>query len=360
MNLQRRIDLAHFMANQFVQTQLQRVSMRTGRVVCKPTSIYGMITSRCDLRCVMCDWWKRPALDEMPTEGWLQALSNLRDWLGPFHINFNGGEIFLREDMVEILDFAGRKGIMAGFVTNAFHLDRELTRAIIRTNPFNFNISLDGVERTTHDGLRGTKGCFDRVHEVIDYIIEFKGEYRADSRVIIKPTVMMRNLSEMPDLVRWVQQKGGMSVNFQPVIPTWTKGAAKQFTLQNGKLDAVVDELVLLKREGAPILNPIAHLESFKSYFRNEALPIFEKDLCYVGVKNFFIHPSGDVYLCEHDYGPVGNIAEQHPRDIWNSAKADWSREQIRNCRRSCLQTCTVKRSLRENVELFQNLVLRS
>jgi radical SAM protein with 4Fe4S-binding SPASM domain len=299
----------------------------------------------------MCDWWKKPAIEELPTHVWTQTLSRLREWLGPFHINFNGGEIFLREDMIEILD---------GIVTNAYHIDRELAKDIVRTNPFNINISLDGVERKTHDGLRGTKGVFEKVMKAIEYIIEFKKTYGTDSRIIIKPTVMMHNLEEMPTLVKWAKEKGNITINFQPIIPTWTDGAEKQFHIDNGKLDHVVDELVRYKKEGAPILNAIVHLESLKSYFRNETLPIYEDDLCFVGVKNYFIHPSGDVYLCEHGFGPVGNISSQSPGEIWTSEKANWAREQIRKCKKSCLQTCTVKRSLRENIDLFQNLVIRN
>jgi radical SAM protein with 4Fe4S-binding SPASM domain len=360
MKVKRRIELARFMINQFLQAQLQRASMKTGRVLCRPTSVYSMITSRCDLRCVMCEWWKRPAIEELPTEVWTDTLSHLRKWLGPFHINFNGGEIFLREDMIDILNYASSQGIMAGIVTNAFHVDRELARDIIKAGPFNINISLDGVDRKTHDGLRGTKGVFERVMQTVDHLIEFKEYYGSDSRIIIKPTVMTRNLEEMPALVKWAQGKGHIVINLQPVIPTWTKGAQRQFNIETERLDEIVDTLIHYKQHGAPILNPVSHLESLKAYFRDETPPIFENDSCYVGLKNFFIHPSGDVYLCEHDYGPVGNITEQRPVEIWRSEKAEWAREKIRRCRKSCLQTCTVRRSFREDLDLFQKLVLKN
>ncbi len=360
MRLKRKKNMVSFLANQFLQTQLQKLSMWTGKTLCKPTAIYCMITSRCDMRCIMCDWWKKPPIEELPTETWIRTLSQMHDWLGPFHINFNGGEIFLREDMVEILEYSNQRGIMAGIVTNAYHVDRELARDIVQTNPFNINVSLDGVNPQTHDGFRGTKGVYEKVMQAIDYFSEFKEKYGTDSRIIVKPTVMMRNLEEMPPLVRWVEEKGNLSINFQPVIPTWTDGAGKQFHLDHDKLDRVIDELIQYKMKGAPILNAVGHLQSFKSYFREETLPIFENELCFVGVKNFFIHPSGEVRLCEHDYGPVGSITKQTPEEIWKSEKAEWAREQIRKCRRNCLQTCTVKRSLKENVDLFRNLVVRN
>ncbi len=358
--VRRRRALASFLANQAAQSQLQRLSVRTGKLLCRPTSIYVALTSRCDARCAMCDMWKRDPIEELPTEAWTEALLALRRWLGPFHVNFNGGEAYLRGDFIELLRYCKDHDILAGFITNAFHLDREVARETVRAEPFNISISLDGIQPRTHDALRGHRGAYEKVMEGLEHITEFRRAFDSRSRMIIKSTVMRQNLGELPSLARWAEQRGDLAIYFQPVIPMWSKGARHQFQVDTDLLDEVVDELLALKAAGAPILNATATLRLFKPYFRDENLAEIGRDVCFVGVKNLFFHPDGGVFLCEHAFGPVGNITRSSPQEIWNSDEAKQVRERIVACQRPCLQTCIVKRSLSDNVELARNLLLRS
>lgn len=358
-NVRRRRTLARFLANQAAQSQLQRLSVRTGKLFCRPTSIYVALTSRCDARCAMCDMWKRDPIEELPTEVWTDTLLSLRRWLGPFHVNFNGGEAYLRGDFIELLRYCREHDILAGFITNAFHMDREVARETVWAQPFNISISLDGIQPRTHDALRGHRGAYEKVMESLEHITEFRRAFDSRSRMIIKSTVMRQNLGELPALARWAEQRGDLAIYFQPVIPLWSRGARRQFQVDTDLLDEVVDELIELKRAGAPILNANGTLRLFKPYFRDENLVEVGRDVCFVGVKNMFFHPDGGVFLCEHAFGKVGNISESTPEEIWTSDEAREVRERIVACQRPCLQTCIVKRSLSDNVELARNLLLR-
>jgi MoaA/NifB/PqqE/SkfB family radical SAM enzyme len=359
-SVRRRQTLARFLTQQAAQNQLQRLSIRTGKLLCRPTAIYVALTSRCDAHCAMCDMWKREPIEELPTAAWTDALLALRQWLGPYHVNFNGGEAYLRGDFVELLRFCADHDILAGFITNAFHMSREVARETVRAEPFNISISLDGIQPRTHDALRGHRGAYEKVMEGLEHITEFKNAYQTRSRVIIKSTVMRQNVAELPSLARWVEQRGDLAIYFQPVIPLWSKGARRQFGLDIAVLDEVVEELIAMKRAGAPILNAIGTLKLFKPYFRDENLAEVGRDVCYVGVKNMFFHPDGGVYLCEHAFGDVGNIRDDSPETIWKSARAAEVRSKTVACQRPCLQTCIVKRSLTDNFDLFRNLLLRA
>ncbi len=358
-DVRRRQVLARFLAYQATQNQLQRLSIRTGKLLCRPTSIYVALTSRCDARCAMCDMWKRDPIEELPTSAWTDALLSLRRWLGPFHVNFNGGEAYLRGDFIELLRYCGENDILAGFITNAFHLDREVARETVRAEPFNISISLDGIQPRTHDALRGHRGAYEKVMEGLEHLTEYRHAFRSRSRMIIKSTVMRQNLAELPSLARWAEQRGDLAIYFQPVIPMWSQGARRQFEVDIDVLDEVVEELIQLKRAGAPILNATGTLRLFKPYFRDENLVEIGRDVCYVGVKNMFFHPDGGVHLCEHAFGSVGNVTRTSPREIWTSPEAAEVRERIVACQRPCLQTCIVKRSLADNFDLFRNLLLR-
>ena len=351
--------VARFAANQVIQGRLQESSIRSGKLRCKPTAVYVALTSACDCRCAMCDMWRREPIAELPTAIWTETLMEMRRWLGPYHVNFNGGEPYLREDFNRILRFCGEHGILAGFVTNAIHMDRAIARETIEANPFNISISLDGMAARTHDALRGHEGAHAKVMRAIDHLCEFREQLGARSKIIIKPTVMKKNLAELPEMARWVEGRGDLLLYLQPVIPWWSTGSKNQFGVDLGLLDGVVDELLDAREGGAPILNSPDHLRSFKPYFRDATLPDVARGVCHVGVKNFFIHPDGDVFLCEHEFDAVGNITRDTPADIWRSRRAEATRAQVLSCHEPCLQTCIVKRSLADNVDMFRNLVLR-
>ena len=67
-SVRRRRILARFLTQQATQNQLQRLSIRTGRLLCRPTAIYVALTSRCDAHCAMCDTWRREPSEELSTE----------------------------------------------------------------------------------------------------------------------------------------------------------------------------------------------------------------------------------------------------------------------------------------------------
>ena len=64
---------------------------------CRPTDIGFLMTNLCNAKCVHCDIWKNKGKDDTPTVDQYKAtLNDMRDWLGPVHVFFSGGEALLR------------------------------------------------------------------------------------------------------------------------------------------------------------------------------------------------------------------------------------------------------------------------
>src|SRR5947209_17354128 len=64
---------------------------------CRPTSIGIMVTNRCNAKCLHCDIWKNRGQEDTPTlDDWKRMVGELREWLGPVHVYFSGGEALLR------------------------------------------------------------------------------------------------------------------------------------------------------------------------------------------------------------------------------------------------------------------------
>lgn len=117
-----------------------------------PLTAVAKITSRCNLRCKHCPWWKWEVEDKSTVE-WKRTLSEVRK-KGVIHLIIEGGEPTIRDDLNEIISHAKSLGMLVMVITNG-------TNDLSRFDPDNYWISIDGVG-DTHDRIRG-KGVFDRV-----------------------------------------------------------------------------------------------------------------------------------------------------------------------------------------------------
>ena len=71
------------------------------------------ITDRCQSHCATCNGWQSPSeykYEELSTNDWKFILYSLQQWLGKFDFIFTGGEPFLREDLLEIANYAAEIG----------------------------------------------------------------------------------------------------------------------------------------------------------------------------------------------------------------------------------------------------------
>ena len=82
------------------------------------------LTSRCNLRCVMCKYWQTTTEDALPGERWKQVFAELAG-LGCRKVHFSGGEIFLRRDVLDLAEAAVGLGMKVNLTTNGTLIDRE-------------------------------------------------------------------------------------------------------------------------------------------------------------------------------------------------------------------------------------------
>jgi MoaA/NifB/PqqE/SkfB family radical SAM enzyme len=68
----------------------------------------------------------------------------------------------------------------------------------------------------------------------------------------------------------------------------------------------------------------------------------------------FNIGPRGDVSFCYTVDDRAGNVRDEHPRAIWESALAQRIRDKMKGCQAPCLLNCYRGRSLAEQVGLFK------
>jgi len=96
--------------------------------------------------------------DELTTAEAKQLLSQLVDVNCPV-VLFSGGESFLRDDLFELLQEAGRLGLRTVISTNGTLIDSATATQLADLGVKYVGISIDGTEKF-HDEFRGVKGSF--------------------------------------------------------------------------------------------------------------------------------------------------------------------------------------------------------
>lgn len=337
---------------------MEELYLKSGLEATHPTVFYGVVNERCNYKCRYCEYWRLPNYkDEMSIGQWQDALLSLKDYIGSFHIEFSGGEPFIKKGFVDLLEFCHKNGIQWGVTTNGSCLTEEVVKKVVAARPFNMNISMDGHISEIHDYARGIKGSLDKITAHVKNLINERNNQNADFPVIIKPTVHSKNLHIITQMPQWVQELGATAVNFQPV-DRWSPETHDELWIEESRhdeLQAVADNLIKQKQEGTPILNSELILNNWVAHFREEKAPE-SVGTCRVGLRNYFIRTNGDVEVCWF-FPPIGNVKEQSAREIWEGYEAQQRRKETTSCDRLCLYTCISQKTIVDKVKMGMTLL---
>lgn len=120
-----------------------------------PICLTWEITYACNLQCIHClSSSGRRDPRELTTEQAKAVLDELRD-LQVFYINIGGGEPMIRHDFFDILEHAEQCNIGVKFSTNGTYIDAKNAQRLASMNYIDIQISLDGIDATTNDAVRG-------------------------------------------------------------------------------------------------------------------------------------------------------------------------------------------------------------
>ncbi len=193
------------------------------------TSAKIKLTEGCNLRCVMCNYWRSVPKGELAKDEVLRVIGEMQE-LGLKKVHFSGGELFLRPDAVEILCATAAHGINVNLTTNGTLLTREMARDLVRGRIHSMSFSLDGPDAKTHDRIRGHRGAFEATLRGIRHVDQERR--RQDRRIYIRinTVIQKRNYllhAEMIDLAarlgavelrrcRWMRIRSGAKFRSQP------------------------------------------------------------------------------------------------------------------------------------------------
>jgi 12,18-didecarboxysiroheme deacetylase len=177
----------------------------------KPVVVWN-VTRRCNLKCVHCyaHATGEAAKDELSTEEGKVLLDDLAQFGCPV-VLFSGGEPLIRQDLVELADYAVKLGMRAVISTNGTLITRAVAQALKDVGLSYVGISLDGM-REVNDRFRGVRGSFDRAMAGIAHC------QQAGIKVGLRFTINRMNAAEIPAIFDLLEERNIPRVCFYHLV----------------------------------------------------------------------------------------------------------------------------------------------
>lgn len=304
-----------------------------------PYHVVWEVTTRCNLDCIHCFASSvDSAQAELTTSEGKRLLEQIAEVEDIRMIVITGGEPLLRNDIFELVEYAGKLGFHIVFSTNGTLLTPDTAKDLAKLGVANFSISLDGYTRECHESIRGKSGCF---QSAIDGI---KAAARTGVCLQVNFTTMRQNLAELPGLIDLAEElKTDIIMVFQAVPPRQDRGALELNPEEQIQLIKVISEKQKKSRALIiPVCSPEywAWLVEQKRFSFGESLQRKTLSGCGAGSGFSYIRFDGDVWPCNFIPLPAGNVRQQTFLDIWNNSPLlQEFRSQPRQLKRAC-QEC--------------------
>lgn len=297
-----------------------------------PPFLVLFVTSRCNLTCEHCFYWRNLNGRDDLSAGEILALS--RELGRVENLNLAGGEPFLRPELADICRaFIRHNGVRQIYCpTSGFFTDRMVSQlgAVLDAEPslalFAVELSLDGMP-DFHNRFRGNPRSFEKALETYDALAELQ---RRDARLRIHAisTATAANLEEIRALTAFLYERCPAMDHHNLAL---IRGDRKNPSLQGPQLAAYAQLYREVRRLWAPreqgrfgaIVEPLLQWAKVRTaQEQRQVVP------CRAGVLSAVVYANGDVSVCE-THAPLGNLRARSFREIWYSEEADALRRSI-------------------------------
>lgn len=356
---------AKFRKASYEQQVSRFIAERTGRANRLPSGIVYEATMRCNLHCEFCyvgnllnieGEWR----EELPLEVLRRAFPE-SDGLT---VSLTGGEIFMRKDILAVMDVFREKGYACGYLTtNGTIIDEHRAEALARLARDGFlkhiSISIDGPE-ALHDRARGQVGTFERTSAGLRRLQAASKRLGAPLRVSINTTVAQESLATLDQMVEVADELGVDAIGLNHLMFT-TPDEVDETLRLIGETDRNLISTFVTPHPGITpdqVRRQVAALEAkcrakgvlfdFRPKVYPQLIDSYYTPGAHLGGRCLypFLHArvsfSGKVYFCPFIRVQVGDLAHQTLEEIWNSDRYVDLRSRLLNeglfpvCRRCC------------------------
>lgn len=146
-------------------------SKLSGKNLSAPVNVTWEMTLACNLRCNHClSDSGTPAKDELSTDECKRLIDQLTG-MHVFQVNIGGGEPFIRDDFLSLMQYAHYKGLVTCVSTNGMLVDTALAKKLAKLTGFYLQVSLDGATAEVNDKIRG-RGTYKKILAAMECLAE--------------------------------------------------------------------------------------------------------------------------------------------------------------------------------------------
>lgn len=281
-------------------------------------------TARCNLRCIHCHAsGGEPVRDELSTKEVKDMLVDLSQIPEFRTFVFAGGEPLVREDLFELIAFAGELGFNIFGATNGTLVTPEVAEKLSH-HGVGLVIGLDATDARAHNRIRGIPGAYQKVIEGIE------NSLAENLYVHLNLVASKINLSYVPKILIYGDAIGAVSDFVYRFMPS----GRGEFISDTAEINPVefedlIKDIYETQQKVRSIIIPVATPQywAYLVYRKNIAsgplLKLAELSFggCVAGKGMLYIKPQGDVWPCPFLEIPLGNVRNDSLVDIWNKSK---------------------------------------
>lgn len=201
--------------------ELNETEIKTGKIMLesKPRMLMVVLTTRCNLECIMCSRGQLTGPDKTFTFDTIRQIRNLFPYLAA--IDWQGGEVFLVGYFKELfLEASTYPNIDQSIITNGLLIDKEWVE-VFANSRLNLTFSIDAVAKHTYENIR--KGAkFERLIESLEIINEMNQKCSNSIQLHINVVVMRSNYKELYLFPNFCQRYGVKHLRFDFLRPDVT------------------------------------------------------------------------------------------------------------------------------------------
>jgi len=281
-----------------------------------PVDVSFELTHKCNLACGICYIHHDAGAKELSTNE-IKAILDRLAKEGSLFLTFTGGEPFLRDDLLEILDHAANNNFAVTLKTNGTLINESIAKRLKEFRLQEVHISLLGATAETHEKITGIKGSFEKAVHAIKLLKKEK------IRVATMSVITRGYVGEVNRLQLLAEELKTDDSTFTAYIFPKNNGdkAPLRYRLSDNEL-----------REFFRILK---HDEFNDDECMLQQLTEKEKEddlfySCTVGRNGFSINPYGKVMPCISLPMEIGDLKKQTVQEIIHSSKNNETIELIR------------------------------
>lgn len=281
-------------------------------------SVTFELTYRCNEHCRHCYVYDEGG-EELTTKQVKIILDDLHS-MGVVTILFTGGEVFVRDDIFEILEYAYEKNFAVDIFTNGVLLSGDAILKLKSLWPKGIHFSVYSHIAEKHDAVTQVSGSFEKTIKAI------KNCRLVGIPVKIKMPVFAETANDITGVINLAKELGtsvGISNDITPK--------------KNGDTSPLNMRIISNDEQGnvaKTIEKQIGDL--YKSHGDGKKL---NDRICSAGARMISINPYGKVFPCVSFPLCIGNVKSQSIIDIWNSSKAlnEWRQQNKVKNRIECI-----------------------